>query len=104
MAKEMNSVFAERLRAVMGAKKLTLRAVGKECGVSAQAVKKWCDGVSMPSSGRVITICKMGGCTLEWLFAQEPMDWESSETAPQGRHAKYWVREAIAELKDEGLL
>lgn len=100
----MDTPFAERLRALMGAKRLTLRAVAQRCGVTPQAVKKWCDGDAMPSSKHFLTICDLGGCSAEWLFSQAQMDWESTEVAPQGRHAKYWVREAIAELREQGLL
>lgn len=96
--------FAERLRAVMGARRLTLRDMAKECDVSPQAVKKWRDGVAMPSSHHFICICRICGCSHEWLFAPNPMDWESSDTAPQGRHAKYWVREAIEELREIGII
>lgn len=96
--------FAERLRALMGAKKLTMRAIASACGKTPQAVHKWCNGVAMPSSGDMLTICRIGGCSMEWLFCPDWIDWESTDTAPQGRHAKYWVQEAVAELKEQGLL
>lgn len=100
----MDTPFAERLRAIMGAKRLTLRTIANACNVTPQAVHKWTDGRAMPSSGNLLAICKLGGCSIEWLLFPHHLDWESAETAPQGRHAKYWVREAIAELKEEGLL
>lgn len=34
----------------------------------------------------------------------EPLDFQSTARAPQGRHAMYWVREAIAELREIGYL
>lgn len=83
-------VFAERLRAVMGARRITMQALGDACGVTPQAVNKWCSGVAMPSSSSLLVICKVCGCSLEWLMATSPIDWESSDTAPQGRGAKYW--------------
>lgn len=96
--------FAERLRAIMGAKRVSRKALGNVCGKTPQAVQRWCDGSAMPSSGDFIKICNFLGCSHEWLFSQYHIDWESAELAPQGRHAKYWVREAIAELRMEGLL
>lgn len=96
--------FAERLRAARGRSKKTLRDVSAVCGVSPQAVKKWEDGSAMPDSRRFIALTKLLDVSAEWLFDPTPLDFQSSETAPQGRHAKYWVREAIAEMKAEGLL
>jgi transcriptional regulator with XRE-family HTH domain len=96
--------FAERLRAAMGARRVTMAALGAECGVTAQAVHKWTSGKAMPSSAQFMAICRMLGVSHEWLFAPDFMDWESAERAPQGRHAKYWVREAVAELKEQGIL
>lgn len=100
----MDTPFAERLRSLMGARRLTMRGIADACGKTPQAVHKWCHGVSMPSSGDMLTICEMGNCSMEWLFSPKPLDWESTNEAPQGRHAKYWVREAVAELKEQGLL
>jgi len=96
--------FAERLRAVMGARRLTLRSIADACGVTPQAVHKWRNGSAMPSSRQFIKICEICDCSHEWLFASSHMDWESSDEAPQGRHAKYWVREAIAEMREQGWL
>lgn len=97
-----DTIFAERLRAIMGARRMTLRALANVCGVTPQAVKKWRDGTSMPSSRQFLAICEACDCSCEWLFARTALDWQSSEDAPQGRHAKYWVREAIAELREIG--
>lgn len=75
----------------------TFQAVADLCGVSPQAVKKWEDGDAMPSSERLLTICLAFDCSLEWIMSADPLDFHSTAQAPQGRHAKYWVREAMDE-------
>lgn len=96
--------FAERLRAARGRSRKTLRDVAAVCEVTPQAVKKWEDGAAMPDSRRLIALTKLLNVSVEWLFCPDALDFHSTDNAPQGRHAKYWVREAIAELKEEGLL
>ena len=96
--------FAQRLRCVMGVRQLTMREIGEACGVTAQAVHRWVHGAAMPPASALTTICGLGGCSMEWLLYPHFLDLESTSDAPQGRHAKYWVRETIAELKEEGLL
>lgn len=100
----MDTPFAERLRAIMGARRKTLSDIANLCGVTPQAVHKWRNGVAMPNSGALLAICSECNCSMEWLFSTDYLDWESADRAPQGRHAKYWVREAVAELKEQGLL
>jgi transcriptional regulator with XRE-family HTH domain len=90
--------FAERFAAARGRKRLTLRQVADACGVSAQAVKKWEDGLCYPSSGALIAFARLADCSAEWLMDFRPLDFHSTEDAPQGRHAKYWVRAALDEL------
>lgn len=96
--------FAERLRAVMGAKRISRKALAARCDMSVSTVQKWMDGHSTPPAAALLVICDMAGCSLEWIMAPQPMDWVSTADAPQGKHAKYWVREAIAELRDQGEL
>lgn len=98
------AAFSERLRAAKGRKNVTMRDIAGLCGVSAQAVHKWTDGRSMPSSGHLMALCDYLDVSMEWLLASEPLDFHSTETAPQGKHAKYWAREVVAELKEQGLL
>ena len=82
---------------------MTLRDVATACNVSPQAVHKWEDDTAMPSSARFVTLCNLLNVSAEWLIAG-PLDFHSTETAPQGVHAKYWVREAIAELREQGVI
>lgn len=75
----------------------TLADVARACEVTPQAVKKWEDGKAMPSSSRLLIVCRELDCSVEWLLCADPLDFHSTERAPQGRHAKYWVREALDE-------
>src|SRR6056297_769552 len=93
--------FAERVAAARGRKGLTLRDVAKACKVTPQAVKKWEDGTCYPSSGALIAFAKIADCSVEWLMNYRPLDFHSTQDAPQGRHAKYWVRAALEELSME---
>ena len=88
----------ERFRVARSRHGHTLRDVGEACGVTAQAVMKWEQGKAMPSSKALMSFCALVDCSLEWLLSDEPLDFHSTEKAPQGRHAKYWVREALEEL------
>jgi transcriptional regulator with XRE-family HTH domain len=92
-------MLGERLRVARARARKTLAELALDIGVSAQAVKKYEDDKCMPSSAVFVKICKTLDVSHEWLMAQDPLDFHSTETAPQGRHAKYWVREAITELR-----
>lgn len=93
--------FAERFAAARGRKGLTLRDVANACGVTPQAVKKWEAGACYPSSGNLISFAKLADCSVEWLMDYKPLDFHSTAEAPQGRHAKYWVRAALNELMED---
>lgn len=95
-------MLGERLRVARARARMTLAQVGAEVGVSAQAVKKYEDDVMMPNSGAFIALCRVLDVSPEWLMDAAPLDFRSTERAPDGRHAKYWVREAIAELREAG--
>ena len=97
-------MFGERLRVARARARKTLRDVARECGCSPQAVKKWEDDTAMPSSQKFIKLCALLDVSAEWLIEQTPLDFHSTESAPQGRHAKYWVREAFAEMRELGIL
>lgn len=95
-------MLGERLRVARARARLTLRGVAQECGCTAQAVKKWEDDDSMPDSAKFIALCRILDVSPEWLIDGSPLDFHSTSQAPQGRHAKYWVREAIVELRESG--
>lgn len=95
-------MIGERLRVARARQRMTLRDVANAIGVSPQMVKKYEDDLSMPSSSGFVAICECLDVSAEWLIDGSPLDFHSTEKAPQGRHAKYWVREAIAELRELG--
>ena len=95
--------ISERIRAARGRSGLTMRQVASECGVSAQLVFKWESGASFPNSSCLIAMCRLFDCSAEWLMDPRPLDFHSTESAPDGKHAKYWVREALNELEIERL-
>lgn len=94
-------MFGERLRVARARAKMTLADVAVVCGCSAQAVKKWEDDTAMPSSSKFLQLCRTLDVSAEWLMAPEPLDFHSTDQAPQGRHAKYWVRAALDEISQE---
>lgn len=97
-------MLGERLRVARARARLSMAEVGKGCGCTAQAVMKWEADKAMPDSSKFIKLCGLLDVSAEWLIDGTPLDFHSTESAPQGRHAKYWVREAVAELLDQGLL
>ena len=96
-------MIGERLRAARGRARQTLIGVASECGVTPQAVHKWERDEAMPAGSKLITLCRLLDVSVEWML-DGPLDFHSTQSAPQGVHAKYWVRKAVAELKEEGLL
>lgn len=96
-------MIGERLRAARGRARKTLRDVARVCNCTPQAVTKWENDEAMPTSGKLIALCRELDVSMEWIMAG-PLDFHSTERAPQGVHAKYWVREAVTELKEQGFL
>lgn len=97
-------MLGERLRVARARAGLTMAQVAKECGCTAQAVMKWEHDRAMPDSKKFLKLCGLLDVSAEWLMDAEPLDFHSTERAPQGRHAKYWAREAIAEMRELGLV
>lgn len=97
-------MIGERLTVARARKRMSMRDLGKIMGVSAQMILKYEHDKSMPGSRALLDACEALDCSVEWMLCQDPLDFESTETAPQGRHAKYWVREALSEMRSEGLV
>lgn len=97
-------MLGERLRVARARARKTMADVARECGCTPQAVMKWEADKAMPDSRKFMKLCAMLDVSSEWLMDATPLDFHSTETAPQGRHAKYWVREAVAEMREVGLL
>lgn len=97
-------MIGERLRVARARARLTMADVARECECTPQAVLKWESDKAMPDSKKFLRLCGILDVSAEWLLDGAPLDFHSTEKAPQGRHAKYWVREAIAELREIGLI
>jgi Zn-dependent peptidase ImmA (M78 family)/transcriptional regulator with XRE-family HTH domain len=63
-----NFMFAERLIRARKAAGLSMSALGKEAGVSANAIKKYEHGENMPSSGKLFKLSKALGVRSEYFF------------------------------------
>lgn len=87
--------FAERLRAVMGARRVSPKALAQECGVSVQLVRKWQAGTGMPKPEAQEVICRVCQCSQEWLLAPMPLDFDNAD--PAKGYFKALVREVLAE-------
>ena len=95
-------MMGERIRVARARSRLTMRDVADACDCTAQAVMKWEADKMMQTSGKLLTLCRILDCSIEWLMDPKPLDFHSNEQAPQGRHAKYWVRAALDEIALEG--
>lgn len=60
--------LTQRLRAAREAADLTLDAVGKAVGVTAQAVYRWEKGSSLPSSDRIVRLARVLDVTPDYLL------------------------------------
>jgi multidrug efflux pump len=94
----LNDAFGQRMRTALAVSRVSRNTLAVACGVSPQAVQKWCDGVAYPSSGRMIKICEVTGCSAEWLMWPHLLDIRSTEWALNGTHIKNIVATAINEL------
>ena len=93
-----NEAFGQRLRAALAVARVARTDIARRCGVSPQAVQKWCDGVSYPSSASMIEVINATGCSMEWLMSPYPVDLKSTDYAPGGVHVKTLVRAVIEEM------
>lgn len=73
------TAFPERLRSVMGARRVTRKALAGECGVSVQLAQKWIDGHRMPNALALATICRVCHCSMEWLLNPAHMDFNETQ-------------------------
>ena len=96
-----NLAFGQRIRAAMAVARVSRQDVARACGISPQAVQRWCDGTSYPSSSKLITFCNMTGCSAEWLLWPHPVDIRSTDWAINGTHIKNIVRQAMDDLAAE---
>ena len=97
----INPAFGQRVRAAMAVARVSRQDVARACSVSPQAVQRWCDGTSHPSSSNLIIFCDMTGCSAEWLLWPHPVDIRSTDWAINGKHIKNIVRQVMDELSIE---
>lgn len=94
-----NDAFGMRVRVAMAAARVSRLSVAKECGISAQAVQRWCDGTAMPSSANLVRFCQITGCSLEWLMWPHEVDLRTTDWAINGEHIKNIVRATIDQME-----
>lgn len=93
------TAFPERLRAVMGARRITRKALAQECGVSVQLAQKWIDGRGTPNAERLATICRVCDCSEAWLTCPFPMDWHAVDGPPTRADVRQWVRDELDAMR-----
>lgn len=98
----LNEPFGQRVRVAIAVSRTNRRKIAAGCGVSAQAVQKWCDGSAFPSSANLIRFCEMTGCSADWLMWQSPVDIRSTDWAINGKHIKNIVRTVMDEMAEAG--
>jgi transcriptional regulator with XRE-family HTH domain len=94
-------MISERIKVIRAARNKTMADMADICGCTAQLICKWEAGTSHPNSSALLAIAKELDCSLEWLLDATPLDFHSTGTAPQGKHAKYWVRAVLDELAEQ---
>ena len=99
--RQSNEVFGMRVRVALAAARVGRVELARACNVSPQAVQRWCDGSSLPSSGNLMCLCDLTGCSAEWLMWPHPVDIRSTEWAINGTHIKNIVRATLAVIKGE---
>lgn len=78
--------FADRLRSAREAAQLTLDAVGKAVGVTAQAVYRWEHGKAMPSADKLSRLARMLNVTPDYLLTgTEPVRHNTAHGRGGGR-------------------
>lgn len=101
MSRTENEAFGMRARVALAAARVGRTPLARECKVTPQAVQRWCDGTAMPSSGHLLIICRLTGCSLEWLMWPHPVDMQSTDWAINGTHIKNIVRMTMDEIEKE---
>jgi transcriptional regulator with XRE-family HTH domain len=96
-----NIAFGQRIRVALAVANKRQADLARECGVTPQAVKRWCAGETYPTSGNLIALCRFTGCSMEWVMWPHPIDVKSTEYAPGGIHVKNLVRAVMDELATE---
>lgn len=67
----MTDITARRFRMAMASANVSLRDVGKTCGVSAVAVGQWTRGVCLPRASQLVAFSRATGASLDWLMSPD---------------------------------
>jgi Zn-dependent peptidase ImmA (M78 family)/transcriptional regulator with XRE-family HTH domain len=81
-------MFAKRLERARRASGMSLRELGEKVGVSQTMVKKYEDGISMPSSGVLLKLAKSLHVRTEYFFRAQPRQLERVEFRKRSRLTK----------------
>ncbi len=95
---DTRNAFAQRLRVALASANIRAAHLAERCEVSPQAVAKWTGGTAYPNSAHLMTICKMTGCSLDWLMWPQPVDIRSTDYAPNGVNVRALVRAVLDEV------
>ena len=96
-----NRNFGQRVRVALASARVSRQAIARDCGVTPQAVQRWCDGTAMPSSANLLALVRLTGASVEWLMWPHPVDLTSTDWAIKGRHIKNIVRSVMDEIAAE---
>jgi transcriptional regulator with XRE-family HTH domain len=66
-----SDITARRFRMAMASANVSMRDVGKACGVSAVAVGQWTRGVCLPRASQLVAFSKITGASLDWLMCPD---------------------------------
>jgi transcriptional regulator with XRE-family HTH domain len=64
----MGTVIGTKLRALVDARDLSLRDVGRDVGVSYQTVARWLGGVNRPKAAQALALARLLGVSLDYLL------------------------------------
>lgn len=96
--------FGQRVRVALAAARIGRAEMARMCGVSPQAVQRWCDGTAIPGSAHLLVFCRETGCSVEWLMWSDEVDIKSTPYAPGGIHVKTLIRAVIEDMAHDGVL
>lgn len=100
---DFGNSFAERLREMMGLRKLTQQSLADAVGVSQATVFKWLNG-TLPRSGELYRLAKFLGKPMEWMMEgtpAAPMDKYTMNNVPMALLRADQIKEMIN--KDMGM-
>lgn len=83
----MAKTLGERIRIARKRARLTQRALGELCNVSAPAVTLWESDKTTPSTGHLVAVARTANVSMQWLLFGHLSEQQENNTVP------VWVRE-----------